>query len=319
MTAHKLAAIVLGLLFLEGETLGQRPQGVVRRDSLYDVVVVGRSVWIVGYPGLILRSNDLGKTFEPYQGIQTRNAYLAVDFGDEQHGIVVGRGGKALITKDGGKTWQERALPSTEPLFDVDMLDSKTAFAVGNFATALRTRDGGETFEQIFLAGEVEDPTLNSVAFIDAKTGVVVGEMGLILRTTDGGITFKRIDDGTLEAHIFGVVSTGSGFLAVGSGGTILLSEDAGASFEKVQSPATDNLIRASFSKGRVVVVGLAGTILWAEDPKGPYHAVSPPPTWQWLSGVCIGPAGKVFATGGRATLLVSDDYGVTWSSWGTQ
>ncbi len=290
--------------------------GVVRRDSLYDVALAEQRVWVVGYPGLILHSADGGRTFQR-QGPEARTAYLAVEFVDARTGVVVGRGGAALWTVDGGKTWDRRPLPTTEPLFDVDLVDAQTAYAVGNFAAAARTRDGGRTFEAMRVAAEGEDPTLNALAFLDARRGVVVGEMGLITRTQDGGDSFTRVDDGTIEAHLFGVEAAGEGFVVVGSEGTILVSRDAGASFERVESPVREDLIRVATAGGRAVVVGLAGTVLWARDPAGPYQAVASVPTYQWLGGVRLAADGRGFAVGGRATLLETKDFGATWKAWG--
>ncbi len=289
--------------------------GVVRRDALYDVALAGAHVWVVGYPGLILHSSDRGRSFER-QGPEARTAYLAVDFVDAQTGVVVGRGGAALWTSDGGGTWEKRPLPTAEPLFDVDLVDSDTAFAVGNFAAAVRTRDGGRTFEAMRVAPEGEDPTLNALAFLDARRGVVVGEMGLVARTPDGGDSFTRVDDGTLEAHLFGIEAAGEGFVAVGSEGTVLVSRDAGATFQRVEPPAREDLIRVATAGSRVVVVGLAGTVLWARDPAGPYQAAGDVPTWQGLAGVRIAEDGQGFAVGARATLLVTRDFGATWRRW---
>lgn len=320
MARYACTLFVLGLLALTGAETGraQGLPGVVRRDSLYDVALAKTHVWVVGYPGLILHSADRGATFES-QGPPSRTAYLAVDFADERVGVVVGRGGAALWTEDGGRTWEKRALPTQEPLFDVDMVDARTAFAVGNFAAAVRTRDGGRTFEAMRVAEEGEDPTLNAVAFLDANRGVVVGEMGLIARTLDGGDTFARVDDGTIEAHLFGVEGAGEGFVAVGSEGTVLVSRDAGATFERVEVPTREDLIRLATVGERVVIVGLAGMVLWAREGSGPYQVVSPAPTYQWLAGVRIAPDGRGFAVGARATLLVTDDFGVTWKPWGTR
>ncbi len=314
-----VAALVVALACSEGEPLPPPAEGlpgVVRRDALYDVALAGKHVWVVGYPGLILHSADGGRTFER-QGPQARTAYLAVDFADERTGVVVGRGGAALWTEDGGKTWDNRPLSTAEPLFDVDLVDARTAFAVGNFAAAVRTRDGGRTFEAMRVAEEGEDPTLNSVAFLDARRGVVVGEMGLIARTLDGGDSFTRVDDGTIEAHLFGVEAAGEGFVVVGSEGTILVSRDAGATFERVVSPVREDLIRVATAGARTVVVGLAGTILWARDPAGPYQVVASVPTYQWLAGVRLAADGRGFAAGARGTLLVTDDFGATWKAWG--
>ena len=118
--------LVLVALIAAGSTIKTGLESLDHRDKLYDIHVQGKNVLVVGYPGRILRSSDAGMTWK-VETASTREALLAVDFGDELSGIIVGRGGLAMRTKDGGKSWARAKTDVAEPLFDVDMVDSKKA------------------------------------------------------------------------------------------------------------------------------------------------------------------------------------------------
>jgi photosystem II stability/assembly factor-like uncharacterized protein len=308
--------LLIAMLVVPGWVLADGPPGVVYRDQFYDVAIRGEQVWVVGFPGQVLHSPDGGRTFEAL-GPGKDIALLALDMVDDLNGFVAGRQGKVWATSDGGKTWKALATGSEEPLLAIDFIDARTGYVVGNFGTALKTTDGGSTWKVLAPLDEGEDPKLNGVAFRDESTGWMVGEMGLVLRTTDGGNTFTR-QESVVEGHFFGVtVLKDGGVLAVGSDGIIALSRDDGETFEVIQSGVERHLFQASEGGGRILVAGASGTLLVARDPAGPYTKVSVP-THLWLGAAALGPSGIGFAVGSRAALLITRDFGETWTRWGT-
>lgn len=319
--------------------------GVTGRDKLYDVEMAGNHVWLVGFPGVVLHSGNQGRTFER-QGPGGSTAWLAADFTDEHHGVVVGRGGKALVTMDGGKTWTAHELGMTEPLFDVSCPDASHCYAVGNFAAALKSGDGGKTWKSMSVVPEGEDPSLNGVHFADANTGYAVGEFGLVARTTDGGATWEQVDDGMNADNNFGVTVLADGtVVVVGSYGLVQagrenpaagdakdsdpktvdeewdpLGDEGGGGeplmiFETVPTGVKEHLFRVTGSGGNLVASGEAGALLTAARAEGPW-TVATTPTFQWLAMARIDDKGHGFALGGHGTLLATDDGGRTWKQW---
>ena len=64
--------------------------------------------WVaVGERGLVLRSDDNGKTWQQSPA-PVSVTLTAVRFADARHGIAVGHGGTVLVTEDGGQTWTRR-------------------------------------------------------------------------------------------------------------------------------------------------------------------------------------------------------------------
>lgn len=293
--------------------------GLVRRDPLHDVVLRGDDAWIVGFPGLVLASGDKGATFRQ-AGPGGAVVLLAVDRVDDKVGYACGRQGQVWKTVDGGATWAlaEGKTETTEPLLALDFVDAERGFVVGNFGTVLGTVDGGKTWTAVQVLEEGEDPTLNGVAWVDASTVVVVGEMGVLARSTDAGATWARVED-VVPGHLFGVTALGNGgVLAVGSDGAIAYSRDGGATFQTVDSGVSEHLFRAAIAKGRVAISGAAGTMLVADDPAGPYTAVKVP-TYLWIGSVALTDDGLGVAVGANAAVLVTRDFGRTWTRWGAK
>jgi hypothetical protein len=76
-----------------------------------------------GTPAYILKTNDGGKTWkEVYKNLDTAYFLDAMDFWDEQRGIIVGdpihKHFLLLQTNDGGETWQELDTTKTPTAFD---------------------------------------------------------------------------------------------------------------------------------------------------------------------------------------------------------
>lgn len=292
-------------------------EGLVRRDPLHDVSLRGDGVWIVGYPGLALVSPDRGATFRQ-QGPGGIAVLLAVDHVTDQVGFACGRQGTVWKTTDGGATWKASQTGTQEPLLALDFLDPLRGVVVGNFGTVLRTSDGGASWTPVHVVEEGEDPKFNGVVWVDPTTLVIVGEMGLVVRSTDGGETWTRHDD-VVEGHLFGVAATGDGgVLAVGSDGAIAYSRDAGATWERPESGTREHLFRPAVAGGRTVVAGAAGTMLVADRPQGPYQTVAVP-TYLWIGSVALANDGFGMAVGANAAILVTRDFGRTWTRWGAR
>lgn len=292
-------------------------EGLVRRDPLHDVSLRGDGVWVVGYPGLALVSQDRGATFRQ-QGPGGIAVLLATDRVTDQIGFACGRQGTVWKTTDGGATWTGGETGTQEPLLALDFIDPMRGVVVGNFGTVLRTSDGGATWTSIHVVEEGEDPKFNGVVWVDPTTLVIVGEMGLVVRSTDGGETWTRLDD-VVEGHLFGVAATGDGgVLAVGSDGAIAYSRDAGATWERPDSGTREHLFRPAVAGGRTVVAGAAGTMLVADRPEGPYQTVAVP-TYLWIGSVALAEDGFGIAVGANAAILVTRDFGRTWTRWGAK
>lgn len=112
--------------------------------------------------------------------------------------IVVGYGGKILVTSDGGRHWERRQSGVDAALYSVDLPDRVHGWIVGQDGIVLRTDDGGHTWHRqdahaTFTErdGSVHPVYLFSIFALDSNRAWAVGDRSLLTSTTDGGKTWR--------------------------------------------------------------------------------------------------------------------------------
>lgn len=150
------------------------------RDRLYDVFVSDNVVLAVGYPGVVLRSTDGGKTFQELP-LPTRDALFSIDMNDEGMAAAVGRAGLVLVSRDRGASWTlgnafpppekpkaeeedefdeggafGEEVPSVSHLFDVDVLPNGHVVAVGEYGAIMLSEDGGNSWQRRPYSSKIE-------------------------------------------------------------------------------------------------------------------------------------------------------------------
>jgi photosystem II stability/assembly factor-like uncharacterized protein len=113
--------------------------------------------------------------------------------------IVVGYGGKILVTTDGGKTWQAKSSGTDLALYNVKFVDDQDGWVCGQGGLILHTTDGGETWHK--QESGITQPIF-AVSFVDKTHGWAVSEQATYLRTTSGGESWET---GRIEASVEGV------------------------------------------------------------------------------------------------------------------
>ena len=137
------------------------------------------TIHAVGY-GLVLRSTDLGKTWQPQNNL-TDDFFQSVCFPSEKVGYIVGQNGGILKTTDGGASWfslkKSKSIgnPRFRAVFFSDIL---RGWICGEGGVLWRTDDGGATWKVV--------EGLPNVDFYDVfasdTEGVLVGQNGRIVR-----------------------------------------------------------------------------------------------------------------------------------------
>lgn len=187
--------------------------------------------WIVVLLGSVaaLAYGDSGWTWQ--NPTPTGNDLRAVAVIDRNTGTAVGAGGTILRTTDGGATWQQQVSGTIDYLTAVSFTGVNTGTVVGANGSILRTIDGGATWISQWPARFYH---FWGVCFTDADTGTVVGDnngSGRILRTTNGGFDWTLQYSGGRQLFSVSFVNASTG-TAVGVGGTILRTTDAGATWK---------------------------------------------------------------------------------------
>ena len=230
------------------------------------------------------------------------------------HLVAVGERGHILFSDDRGATWTQADVPTTVTLTGVFLLDRNLGWAVGHDAVVLHTADGGRTWTLQRSAPEEERP-LFDVYFSDAAHGFAIGAYGAFLATADGGATWteRRISEEDVHLHHIARAASGALFIAAESG-TLLRSDDGGASWRELPSPYEGSLFATVPLEGKaLLLLGLRGHLFRSEDGGESWTALASGTEAMLTDGVVLGD-GRVVVTGLAGVVLVSEDHGRTFA-----
>jgi len=244
--------------------------------------------------------------------------------GDE--GIAIGDNGVAIITTDGGQTWERtydlNVFGSMERL-DVIPNATPPIFAVaGNdpirYGGALRIGYGVDNWIPVNFGTAV---TLLDLYFFNTNEGIFVGKKAGVYKTYDGGYTLiqRKVPtryDITLASVSFATADDG---VIVGSMGKIFISHDKGETWEEVDtSHITINGDITSLNKVLFVntnvayAVGTNGAILKTTD-RGENWEQLPNDVNAELFGMYFFDENTGFVIGSGGTILKTTDGGNSW------
>jgi len=309
------------------------------RDRLFDIAIQGDEVFVVGFPGIMLRSTDRGENFTAID-VGMDDALFHIDVAPDGTGAVVGRAGFLMTTTDAGKSWTKQKTGAKEHLFSVAVIPGGEMWAAGHFGTIIHSADGGKSWKpQAYDAtlpelpegeeakkvgdryeitaeeeneGAIEEARLTSVAFADAKNGWITGEFGLVLHTDNGGESWKR-QRSNVSLLLFAVHAIDKDkAVAVGTDGIIIETEDAGLHWNPVETGVSDHLLGISLFGNKMVVAGRDGVVLVREKPGDPIKRIWTG-LYTWLGSVAMVDPSLGYVAGGRGYLLKTTDGGKTW------
>lgn len=192
---------------------------------------VGVSVWEGGTGKRhILKTTDGGsnwaKQFEGDTLLYIPNLF----FLDENNGYATGGSyGRVVKTTDGGKTWI-KYYPAYYSLIDLFCFDTLHVITVGRYGMIFETTDGGESWMHRDTSS-FPSLTISSIYFVNPDTCMFIQSEALY-RTTDKGLTWEN--KGFMR--VWDIAGYGKYCWAVGYGGTIMHSSDAGNSWIAQQS-----------------------------------------------------------------------------------
>jgi len=261
---------------------------------LLAVAVAGKRLVAVGLRGLIILSDDDGKTW--YQSTApVQSDLLAVNFPTPNDGWAVGHDGVILHTIDGGLNWRKQldgrtaeaafkkvyagmgfeasaaqeqirrnyVAGPTLPWLDVWFETPLVGYVVGAYGMLAATMDGGRTWEPwLHRIDNAEWFNLNAIRGIGEGL-YIAGERGHIFRLDRSRGHFTGVDVGYLGS-LFGIVGASDTVLVYGLRGTVFLSADAGEHWEEVQAPTEQTIVAgtAKADEQGFVLADTAGRLL---------------------------------------------------------
>ena len=211
----------------------------------------GQSAIAVGNNGTIWELED-GEWTEISLSIESD--LLGVSFIDENLGIVVGSDGTILFSDDGGENWEYREAPegaSDSNIVSVEFYSSTRIYAITDDGSILISMSNVVTgtdvgyvwtlveFERHYPPGTNEyilgpenlDVELTSVEVVSTSKLLMTGAGGYLSMSINGGtIVSQQINPLGNETSFNGIVMvTGFTGIAIGDGGSILWTDNAGA------------------------------------------------------------------------------------------
>jgi photosystem II stability/assembly factor-like uncharacterized protein len=226
----------------------------------------------VGDHGIVLLSDDEGKSFRQAKAVPVRSTLTAVSFADEKNGWAVGQWGAIVATTDGGETWQLQRIDTSvdQPLFSVYFKDREHGWAVGLWSLVLTTSDGGKSWNAEKLPpppdGGKTDRNLQKIFASNNGTLFIAAEQGMVLRSEDSGAHWTYASTGYKGSFWTGTALKDGTVLVGGLRGTICRSTDNGKSWKEAKSELKSSITDFAEVGTKVVAVGLDGVVLESTD-----------------------------------------------------
>lgn len=266
----------------------QRPAALVATPAIAPLLAAARAgqrIVAVGEHGVVLLSDDQGKTWRQARSVPSQALLTSLCFVDGQQGWIAGHDGVVLHTTDGGDTWtvQHEALDGDKPLFSIWFKDAQHGFAVGLFGTAIQTADGGASWTPLSVetgegngldsggsdSGGSDSGDRHLYGIFGKSDGAlyIAGEAGLLYRSADGGASWTTIKTSNPGSFWTGLQLADGSLLAAGQRGHLFASHDQGATWTELPSGTQESLTSIQQDEnGGVLVTGLAGTLLNSSD-----------------------------------------------------
>jgi photosystem II stability/assembly factor-like uncharacterized protein len=176
------------------------------------------------------------------QTINTFSWLHTVHFIDQNTGWIGGSRGTLLATTDGGQTWQQQPKFTDDKIREVFFWDKMTGwilcekdiFSLGASSPSyfMKTTNGGKTWERIDFENK-QRRRITKMFFARNGFGLAIGETGALLGLEDDNLTWRRLAPPSRYLMLDGVFTDNLKGMVVGGGGTILFTEDAGASWNQ--------------------------------------------------------------------------------------
>lgn len=232
----------------------------------------GARLVAVGERGVVMLSDDQGKTFRQAHEVPLDVTLTGVSFADERHGWAVGHWGVILATLDGGETWrvQRKDVQADRPLFAVHFFDARNGLAVGLWSIVLVTSDGGANWRSVELVPPegAKKADLNLLGLFADDQGRVyaAAERGMVLRSGDRGASWSYANTGYKGSFWTGLALPGGVLLAGGLRGSLYRSADGGRTWSHIDTGSKSSLTAMAMRGQEVVAVGLDGLVLRSSD-----------------------------------------------------
>lgn len=206
------------------------------------------------------------------------NSLFAAAMADKNTGVAVGKYGSMLITRDGGKTWEQRSFIDYY-FSDIQFVDENIGFVLGNKNSRpyiLKTTDKGANWQIIDVNFPYQG--FEGIYFVDSQTGWITGSGKSILKTTDGGLNWfaQAMDFGSgINFNSIFFIDSQKGW-AVGNNGKVFITSDGGNNWFERSADTFYSLRAVCFvNQHKGFVVGERGEVFSSVDGGNSWTLIS--------------------------------------------
>jgi photosystem II stability/assembly factor-like uncharacterized protein len=320
-----LIMMAVGAVGARGAIEGVTRTGAPNWLSLFGVAIQpDNHILIVGSKGLLLTSDDQGKTWtqrtvkeRPGSDLfQDRDLYAIRFASGGKVGWIVGEDGIVMKTDDAGATWVRQDSGTKKNLFNVFPADDQQVVAIGADGSIIRTTDGGAHWQSVKSPKNV---SLFGIIFLDKNIGFTVGEFSTILATTDGGQNWTlayggNTGDFTVGPYFSIAFTDPQHGIACGLAGDLLATADGGKTWKVQKLPDTvaayivsedsaSKKLWAAGAGGRMFIADQSGQ--WKSIDRTAFHDITDL-TFAGNLGVAVGLNG---------TILLTNNAGEQWQA----
>jgi Photosynthesis system II assembly factor YCF48 len=175
------------------------------------------TLWVCGADELVASSLDGGSTWTSKHSAKNGSLLLTIGFANEQFGYAAGTGGKILITRDGGNTWESAKVPS-QVVYEAAFSDEKHGI-LHTPQSIFTTNDGGATWVPVPIDLASED--LKGFSHVLTVVALDASHMAIVLSRGNSSVYDYRLfltKDGGAKWAVSEIPSTVLGKLSVHGG-----------------------------------------------------------------------------------------------------
>lgn len=242
------------------------------RATMLASTLAGQRIVAVGDHGIVLLSDDGGRSHRQAKSVPLDAALSSVTFVGERTGWAAGHWGAILRTDDGGETWRAQRVDVRQdrPLFGIHFFDATHGVAVGLWSLVLVTEDGGATWQTVEMPAPegAKKADLNLLGLFADPGGrlFAAAERGMVLRSDDRGHHWAYLPTGYTGSFWTGLVAADGSLLAAGLRGSLYRSVDDGRSWSRVATQSKSSITALARVGHDIVGAGLEGLVLRSVD-----------------------------------------------------
>ncbi|MGB0889033.1 MAG: WD40/YVTN/BNR-like repeat-containing protein [Solirubrobacterales bacterium] len=224
---------------------------------------------------------------------------------------VVSVGGQVFRTTDGANSWTPVLDLGGAGLYVFDFTSATHGVAVGNSAATLITTNGGATWSSHASLASGENLRALSCASV-THCLAATADSQRILNSVDGGVTWTPVTASTAKLAGVGLVNPSRG-IAVGATGTIVSTDDTGATWTQINGGVAGEFSRISaLSPNNAVITGRNGALAHSTDGGRSWRPVNVSTSAEVVDAAFVG-VSRGYVLDGVGAVLRTDNAGSSW------